>query len=227
MVNKVVRSIAEALAGVKDGSVVLVGGFGTIGQPRALIDGLIEQGACNLTMVANNAGTGHVGLARLLELGRVRKMICSFPRGSDPVVFEQLYRAGRLEVEIVPQGTLAERIRAAGAGIAAFYTPTAVGTDLAGDKEVRDLNGGRCLLEQALHAEVALVEAWRADRWGNLTYRKSARNFNPVMAMAAQLTVVQTQHLVELGEIDPELIVTPGIFVDRVVHVPYGSPQNS
>jgi 3-oxoadipate CoA-transferase, alpha subunit len=227
MVNKVVRSIAEALAGVKDGSVVLVGGFGTIGQPRALIDGLIEQGACDLTLVANNAGTGHVGLARLLELGRVRKMICTYPRGFDPVVFEQLYRAGRLEVEIVPQGTLAERIRAAGAGIAAFYTPTAVGTELAGDKEVRDFNGGRCLLEQALHAEVALVEAWRADRWGNLTYRKSGRNFNPVMAMAAQLTVAQTQHLAELGEIDPESIVTPGIFVDRVVHVPYGSPQNS
>jgi len=226
MVDKFIGSIAESLADVKDGSVVLVGGFGTIGQPRALIDGLIEQGACDLTLVANNAGSGHMGLARLLELGRVRKIICSFPRGSNPVVFEQLYRAGRLEVEIVPQGTLAERIRAAGAGITAFYTPTAVGTKLAQHKEVRDVNGIRCLLEHALHAEVALVEAWRADRWGNLTYRKSGRNFNPVMATAAQLTVVQTQRVAELGELDPESIVTPGIFVDRVVHVPYGSPQS-
>jgi 3-oxoadipate CoA-transferase alpha subunit len=227
MVNKFVGSIAESLADVKDGSAVLVGGFGTIGQPRALIEGLIEQGACNLTLVANNAGSGHEGLARLLELGRVRKVICSFPRGSDPVVFEQLYRARRLEVEIVPQGTLAERIRAAGAGIPAFYTPTAVGTELARHKEVRDVGGTRCLLEHALHAEVALVEAWRADRWGNLTYRKSGRNFNPIVAMAADLTIVQTQHVAELGEIDPESIVTPGIFVDRVVHVPYGRPLNS
>ena len=225
MVDKFFPSIAAALAEVRDESVVMVGGFGTIGQPNALLEGLIEQGARNLTLVANNAGSGHVGLARILELGRVRKIICSFPRGSDPVVFEQLYREGKLELEIVPQGTLAERIRAAGAGIPAFYTPTGVGTALGKNKEVRDINGKLCLLEQALHADVALIEAWRADRWGNLTYRKSARNFNPIMAMAATLTVVQTQGVAELGEIDAESVVTPGIFVDRVVHVPYGNPE--
>jgi len=224
MVNKIFPSIAAALANIQDESTILVGGFGTIGQPNALLDGLIEQGARNLTLVANNAGSGHVGLARLMELGRVRKIICSFPRGADPVVFEQLYRAGKIELEIVPQGTLAERIRAAGAGIPAFYTPTGVGTILSKNKEVRNINGRLCLYEQALHADVALIEAWQADRWGNLTYRKSARNFNPIMAMSAALTVVQAQHLAGLGEIDPESVVTPGIFVDRVVRVPYGNP---
>jgi 3-oxoadipate CoA-transferase, alpha subunit len=224
MVNKFFPSIAAALAEVRNGSVVMIGGFGTIGQPNALLEGLIEQGARNLTLVANNAGSGHVGLARILELGRIRKIICSFPRGSDPVVFEQLYRAGKIELEIVPQGTLAERIRAAGAGIPAFYTPTGVGTILSRNREVREINGKLYLYEEALHADVALIEAWRADRWGNLTYRKSARNFNPIMAMAATLTVVQTQGVADLGEIDAESVVTPGIFVDRVVHVPYGNP---
>jgi 3-oxoadipate CoA-transferase alpha subunit len=225
MVNKIFPSIAAALADIKDESVVMVGGFGTIGQPNALLEGLIEQGARNLTLIANNAGSGHVGLARLMELGRVRKIICSFPRGADPVVFEQLYRADKIALEIVPQGTLAERIRAAGAGIPAFFTPTGVGTILARNKEVRNINGKPCLYEEALHADVALIEAWQADRWGNLTYRRSARNFNPIMAMSAALTVVQTQKLGDLGEIDPESVVTPGIFVDRVVHVPYGEPE--
>lgn len=205
---------------------MLIGGFGAVGQPNALIEGLIEQGATNLTCVANNAGTGHTGLARLMELGRVRRMICSFPRSVGSVVFEELYRAGKIELEIVPQGTLAERMRAAGAGIPAFYTATAAGTQLARGKETREINGRSYVLEHSLPGDVALVEAWRADRWGNLAFRSSGRNFNPVMAMAARLTVVQTQHLAELGELDPECVVTPGIFVDRVLHVPYGDPAS-
>ena len=224
MINKFVQSMAEAMAGVRDGSVVLIGGFGSIGQPNALIAGLIEQGAKDLTVVANNSGVGHVGLAALLETGRVRKIVCSFPRTADPVVFESLWRAGRIELEVVPQGTMAERMRAAGAGIPAFYTPTAVGTKLAEGKEEREIGGRKYLLEEALPGDVALIEAWEADRWGNLTYRSSARNFNPVMATAAQLTIVQTQHMVDLGVLDPEKVATPGIFVDRVLHVPYGEP---
>jgi len=224
MINKIVQSMAEALAGIHDGAVVLMGGFGSIGQPNALIDGLIEQGAKDLTVVSNNAGTGRVGLARLLELGRVRKIICSYPRSAGSVVFEEVYRAGKIELEVVPQGTLAERLRAAGAGIPAFFTPTAVGTKLAAGKEEREFGGRKYLLEQALAGDAALIEAWEADRWGNLTYRSSARNFNPVMATAAKLTVAQAQHIVELGALDPEKIATPGIFVDRVVHVPYGEP---
>ena len=226
MIDKRVASVAEALAGVADGATVLVGGFGAVGQPNALIEGLIEQGATDLTIVANNAGTGRVGLARLMELGRVRRIICSFPRSAGSVVFEELFRAGKLELEIVPQGTLAERLRAAGAGVPAFFTPTGVGTLLAAGKEERTIQGRRCILEQALHGDVALVEAWRADRWGNLVYRSSGRNFNPVMATAATLTVAQTQHLAELGELDPDAIVTPGIFVNRVVHIPYGDPAS-
>ena len=175
-------------------------------------------------MVANNAGVGHTGLARLMEVGRVRKIICSYPRTSDPVVFERLYREGRIELEVIPQGTIAERMRAAGAGIAAFYTPTSVGTKLAAGKEVREFAGRQYVLEEALRGDVALIEAWEADRWGNLTYRASARNFNPIMAMAAKLTVAQAQHIVDLGALDPEKIVTPGIFVSRVVHVAYGEP---
>jgi 3-oxoadipate CoA-transferase, alpha subunit len=224
MINKIVKDMAEAMAGVRDGSVVLVGGFGSIGQPNALIEGLIEQGAKDLTVVANNSGVGYVGLAALLNTGRVRKIICSFPRTADPVVFERLWREGRIELECVPQGTMAERMRAAGAGIPAFYTPTAVGTKLAEGKEQRDFRGKQYLLEEALSGDVALIEAWEADRWGNLTYRSSARNFNPVMATAAQLTIVQAQHIVELGALDPEKIATPGIFVNRVLHVPYGEP---
>ena len=224
MINKIVTSMAEAMAGIKDGSTILLGGFGAVGQPNQLIDGLIETGVSDLVMVANNAGNGRVGLARLMELGRVRRIICSFPRSANSVVFEELYRAGKIELEIVPQGTLAERMRAAGAGVAAFYTPTAAGTQLARGKEIRELNGRPHVLEHALKADVALVEAWQADRWGNLTFRKSGRNFNPVMATAAACTIVQTQHIVELGELDPEAIVTPGIFVDRVLHVPSGDP---
>jgi len=217
MINKIVGSIAEALKDVQDGSIVMIGGFGNVGQPRALIDGLIEQGARELTVVANNAGNGQIGLARLIALGRARKVICSFPRSIGSVVFDQLYREGKIELELVPQGTLAERIRAAGAGVTAFYTPTAVGTKLAQGKEIREVNGKTCVLEESLYGDLALVEAWKADRWGNLTYKKSGRNFNPVMATAAKTTVALAHYVMELGELDPESIVTPGIFVDRVV----------
>jgi 3-oxoadipate CoA-transferase alpha subunit len=224
MINKIVQTMAEAMAGVPDGAVVLVGGFGSIGQPNALIEGLIEHGAKDLTVVANNSGVGYVGLAKLLDTGRVRKIVCSFPRTADPVVFERLWREGKIELECVPQGTMAERMRAAGAGIPAFYTPTAVGTKLAAGKEEREIHGRKYILEEALYGDVALVEAWEADRWGNLTFKSSARNFNPVMATAAKLTIVQSQHIVELGALDPEKIATAGIFVDRVLHVPYGEP---
>ena len=224
MINKIVQTMAEAMTGVPDGAVVLVGGFGSIGQPNALIEGLIEQGAKDLTVVANNSGVGYVGLAKLLDTGRVRKIVCSFPRTADPVVFERLWREGKIELECVPQGTMAERMRAAGAGIPAFYTATAVGTKLAAGKEEREIHGRKYILEEALHGDVALVEAWEADRWGNLTFNSSARNFNPVMATAAKLTIVQSQHIVELGALDPEKIATAGIFVDRVLHVPYGEP---
>ncbi len=224
MIDKIVQTMAAAMAGIRDGAVVLIGGFGSIGQPNALIDGLIDQGAKELTVVANNAGVGHAGVARLLEVGRVRKIVCSYPRTTDPVVFERLYREGRIELDVVPQGTMAERLRAAGAGIPAFYTPTSVGTRLAEGKEVREFSGRQYVLERALFGDVALIEAWEADRWGNLAYRSSARNFNPVMAAAAKLTIAQAQHIVELGALDPEKVGTPGIFVDRVVHVPYGEP---
>jgi 3-oxoadipate CoA-transferase alpha subunit len=224
MINKIVQTMAEAMAGIRDGAVVLVGGFGSIGQPNALIEGLIEQGAKDLTVVANNSGVGYAGLAKLLDTGRVRKIVCSFPRTADPVVFERLWREGKIELECVPQGTMAERMRAAGAGIPAFYTATAVGTKLAAGKEEREIHGRKYILEEALTGDVALVEAWEADRWGNLTFNSSARNFNPVMATAAKLTIVQSQHIVELGALDPEKIATPGIFVDRVLHVPYGEP---
>jgi 3-oxoadipate CoA-transferase alpha subunit len=223
MINKIVDTIAEAMSGVSDGATVLVGGFGAVGQPSALIEGLIAHGARDLTVVANNAGNApDTGLGKLIKLGRVAKMICSFPRGSP--AFEELYRAGRIALEITPQGTLAERLRAAGAGVPAFFTATAAGTKLAHGKEQREIDGRSYVLEQALHGDVALIEAWRADRWGNLTYRATGRNFNPVMAMAGKLTIAQTQHVAELGEIDPEVIVTAGLFVDRVVHVPYGDP---
>jgi 3-oxoadipate CoA-transferase, alpha subunit len=224
MIDKIVQSMADAMAGVEDGATVLIGGFGAVGQPNQLIDGLIEQGAKNLTIALNNAGVGRTGVARLMDLGRVRKVICSFPRSSDPVVFETLFKAGKLELELVPQGTLAERMRAAGAGIPAFFTPTAVGTRLGMGKETREFDGRTYVMEHALPGDVALVEAWEADRWGNLTFRESGRNFNPVMAMAAKLTIVQSQHIVELGALEPEHVVTPGIFVDRVLHVPYGDP---
>jgi len=224
MINKIVNTLADALAGVKDGSTVLIGGFGSVGQPDALLEALIEQGAKGLTCVANNAGTGRAGLARLMELGRVEKIICSFPRSAGSTVFEELYREGKIELEIVPQGTMAERMRAAGAGIPAFYTATSHGTLLAKGKEEREFDGRHYVMERALKADVALIEAWEADRWGNLTYNLSGRNFNPVMAMAADLTIAQVQHIVELGAIDPEKVATPGIFVNRVVRVDRGAP---
>ena len=223
-INQFVRDMAEAMAGIKDGSTVLLGGFGAVGQPNQLLDGLIEQGAKDLTVAVNNAGSGRVGLARLMELRRVRKLICTFPRSRDPVVFETLYKAGEIELEITPQGTLAQRIQAAGYGMGAFYTATAVGTPIARGKEHRVFDGREMVLEYALKADVALIEAWQADRWGNLTYKDAGRNFNPIMAQAAELTIVQTQHVVELGDLNPERIVTPGIFVDRVPHIPYGDP---
>jgi 3-oxoadipate CoA-transferase alpha subunit len=219
MINKVVSSIAEALADIQDGAVVMIGGFGTAGIPNELIDGLIAQGARDLTVVNNNAGNADQGLAALLKTGRVRKIICSFPRQADSYVFDGLYRSGKLELELVPQGNLAERIRAAGAGIGAFFTPTGFGTELAKDKETREINGKQYVLEMPIGADVALIKAERGDRWGNLTYRMAARNFGPVMAMAARKTIASVHEVVELGDLDPEHVVTPGIFVHRIVRV--------
>jgi 3-oxoadipate CoA-transferase alpha subunit len=210
---------AEAVAGIRDGSTVLVGGFGMAGMPVQLIDALIEQGARDLTVVSNNAGNGDAGLAALLAEGRVRKMICSFPRQTDSWVFDGLYRAGKIDLEVVPQGSLAERIRAAGAGIGAFYSPTAVGTPLAEGKETRQIGGRDYVLEYPIKGDVALIGAYRSDRMGNLVYRKTARNFGPVMATAATMVVVQVHEIVETGELDAESIVTPSIYVDRVVAV--------
>ncbi|HEX3862984.1 MAG TPA: 3-oxoacid CoA-transferase subunit A [Stellaceae bacterium] len=224
MIDKFVRSVAEALADIKDGSTVLIAGFAQVGEPRALVDGLIEQGARELTVVHNTAGRGHEGVARLIGEGRVRKIVCSFARSRGSVLFEAVYARGEIELEILPQGTMAERIRAAAAGIPAFYTATGAGTKLAEGKEARVFNGREHILEQAIYGDVALVEAWRADRWGNLVYRDAGRNFNPVMASAAALTIAQTQHIAELGELSPELIATPGIYVDRIVHVAAGDP---
>jgi 3-oxoadipate CoA-transferase alpha subunit len=219
-VTTVCASADEAVAGIEDGSTVLVGGFGMAGMPVELIDALIRQGARDLTVVSNNAGNGDSGLAALLAERRVRKVVCSFPRQSDSWVFDGLYRAGRIELEVVPQGTLAERLRAAGAGIGAFFCPTGAGTTLAEGKETRVIDGRAHVLEYPIHGDVALVKAYVADRMGNLVYRKTARNFGPVMATAARTTVVEVQRVVEPGEIDPEVVVTPGIFVDRVVAVP-------
>ena len=220
MIDKIAATPAEALAGVADGSTVMIGGFGGAGQPNELIAALIEQGARDLIIVNNNAGNGETGLAALLAAGRVRKIICSFPRQADSQVFDRLYRSGRLELELVPQGNLAERIRAAGAGIGGFFTPTGYGTELARGKETRQIDGRMYVLEAPIHADVALIKAERGDRWGNLTYRKTARNFGPIMAMAAKLAVASVHEIVELGALDPEQIVTPGIFVQRVVEVP-------
>ncbi|MGO1511424.1 MAG: 3-oxoacid CoA-transferase subunit A [Actinomycetaceae bacterium] len=211
---------AEAVADITDGSTVLIGGFGTAGQPVELIDALIEQGAGDLTIVNNNAGNGDVGLARLIQLGRVAKIICSFPRQKDSHHFDARYRAGEIELEVVPQGNLAERIRAAGAGIGAFFTPTGYGTLLAEGKETREIDGRHYVLEHPIRGDFALVKALRADRVGNLVYRKTARNFGPVMATAAATTIVQVGEVVEAGGIDPEVVVTPGLYVDRIVAVP-------
>jgi 3-oxoadipate CoA-transferase, alpha subunit len=219
MINKIADSIAQALAGTQDGATVMIGGFGTAGIPNELIDGLIAQGAKDLTIVNNNAGNGDEGLAALLKAGRVRKVICSFPRQADSYVFDALYRSGKVELELVPQGNLAERIRAAGAGIGAFFTPTGYGTELAKGKEAREINGKHYVLEMPIHADVALIKAERGDRWGNLTYRKAARNFGPVMAMAAKKTVATVHEIVELGALDPEHIITPGLFVHQIVRI--------
>ncbi|MBI2726098.1 MAG: 3-oxoacid CoA-transferase subunit A [Polaromonas sp.] len=224
MINKIARSVADALADVKDGSTVLIGGFGTAGIPIELIDGLIAQGAKDLTLVNNNAGNGETGLAALLMAGQVRKVICSFPRQADSQVFDGLYRSGKVELELVPQGNLAERIRAAGAGVGAFFSPTGYGTELAKNadgspKETREINGKHYVLEMPIHGDVALIRAERGDRWGNLTYRMAARNFGPVMAMAAKKTIATVHEIVELGGLDPEAVVTPGIFVSQIVKI--------
>ena len=219
MIDKIQPDCERALADVPDGATVLVGGFGGAGLPHALIDALIAQGARDLVLVSNNAGSGETGLAALMKAGRVRKIICSFPRQADSHVFDALYRSGRIELELVPQGNLAERIRAAGAGIGGFFTPTGYGTDLARGKETRRIDGRDHVLEMPIHADFALIKALRGDRWGNLVYRKAARKFGPVMATAARCTVAQVDELVPLGALDPEHVVTPGIFVHRVVAV--------
>jgi 3-oxoadipate CoA-transferase, alpha subunit len=226
MINKIVGSLEAALAGIQDGATVLIGGFGPAGQPTALIDALIDQGARDLTVVNNNAGNGDVGLAALLKARRVRRILCSFPRQADSHVFDALYRAGDIELEVVPQGNLAERIRAAGAGIGAFYTPTGYGTLLAAGKETRRIGDRDYVLEYPIHADFALIRAEAADRYGNLVYRKTARNFGPIMAMAAKCTVAEVRHTVEAGALDPEHIATPGIFVQRVVRVPVTTPPS-
>lgn len=213
------ESTAEAVAGIADGATVLVGGFGMAGMPVALIDALIEQGATDLTVVSNNAGNGDTGLAALLAAGRVRKVVCSFPRQSDSYVFDGLYRAGKIELEVVPQGNLAERMRAAGAGIGAFFCPTGVGTPLAEGKETRTIDGRDYVLEMPIRGDVALIGAHAGDPMGNLVYRKTARNFGPVMATAAATTIAQVTHVVDTGDLDPEAVVTPGIYVDRIVQV--------
>jgi len=219
MINKITDTIAEAVSVVKDGDVVLIGGFGTAGNPNELIDGLIAHGARNLTVVNNNAGNGYTGLAALLQSGLVQKIICSFPRQVDSWVFDDLYRSGKIELELVPQGTLAERMRAAGAGIGAFFCPTAYGTELANGKETREINGKHYVLEYPIYGDVALVKAEKGDRWGNLTYRMSARNFGPVMATAAKHTIATVHEIVELGALDPEAVVTPGIYVSQIVKI--------
>ena len=220
MIDKFVASVAQAMTDVRDGATVMIGGFGQAGMPAELIDALIAHGARDLTIVNNNAGNGDTGLAALLATRRVRKIICSFPRQTDSWVFDALYRSGDIELELVPQGNLAERIRAAGAGIGAFFTPTGYGTLLAQGKETREIDGRHYVLEYPIHADYALIKADRADRFGNLVYRKTARNFGPIMASAARCTIAQVREKVELGELDPEAIVTPGIFVHRVVEVP-------
>jgi 3-oxoadipate CoA-transferase, alpha subunit len=219
MINKLIDTCAAAVADVPDGATVMIGGFGTAGLPNELTDALIEQGARDLTIVNNNAGNGDTGLAALIARGRVRKIICSFPRQVDSWHFDKAYQEGRLELELVPQGNLAERIRAAGAGIGGFFTPTGYGTDLARGKETRQIGGRGYVLESPIPADFAFIKAERGDRWGNLTYRKTARNFGPIMAMAARVTIATVHEVVDLGQLDPEAVVTPGLFVQRVVKI--------
>lgn len=226
MINKIATSVADALADVKDGSTVMIGGFGTSGIPNELIDGLIVQGSKDLTVVNNNAGNGDTGLAALLKAGRVRKIICSFPRQADSHVFDGLYRTGKLELELVSQGNLAERIRAAGAGIGGFFTPTGFGTELAKGKECREINGKNYVLEHPIHGDLALIKAERGDRWGNLMYRMAARNFGPVMATACKKTVATVHEISDLGELNPEHIVTPGIFVHQIIKIERQATQS-
>jgi len=227
VIDKIKASAAEALADVKDGATVMIGGFGTAGMPFVLIDALIAQGAKDLTIVSNNAGNGDTGLATLLKAGRVRKILCSFPRQSDSWVFDDLYRSGKIELEVVPQGNLAERIRAAGAGIGAFYCPTGYGTLLAGNRETRRIDGRDYVLEFPIYGDIALIKALKGDRWGNLVYRKTARNFGPVMAMGAKTTIAEVNEVVELGALDPETVVTPGIFVQRIVRLGEAATANA
>ncbi|MGH6989008.1 MAG: 3-oxoacid CoA-transferase subunit A [Stellaceae bacterium] len=219
MIDKEVKDMAAAVAGIRDGATVLLAGFGSVGEPVELIEALLDSGVRGLIVACNNGGTGEAGLAKLIKERRVRKLICSFPRTSDPHCFEEAFAAGEIELELVPQGTLSERMRAAGAGIAGFYTRTSAGTRLAAGKETRVFDGKAYVLERPLKGDVALIKALKADRWGNLIYRKSARNFNPVMAMAADLVVAEVKEIVPLGSLDPETIVTPSIFVDRIVEV--------
>src|SRR5262245_53657656 len=220
MINKLFPTPEAALADIPDGATIMIGGFGNAGMPAELIEALIAQGAKELTIVNNNAGNADAGLAALIGAGRVRKILCSFPRQADSWHFDKFYRAGKLELELIPQGTLAERIRAAGAGIGAFYTPTAYGTDLARGKETREIDGKSYVLEYPIHADYALIKAERGDRWGNLTYRMTARNFGPIMAAAARITVATVHEVVPLGALDPETVVTPGVYVQRVVPIP-------
>jgi len=222
MIDKFVPDIAAALEGITDGATIMMGGFGNVGQPQALVEGLVSLGVRDLTIIANNAGGAFGGLPKLMETGAITKVICSYPRSPETSIFVDLYREGKIQLDLVPQGTLAERIRAASAGVPAFFTPTGAGTLLGKGKETREINGRLCVLEQALYADVALLLAWEADRWGNLTYKLAGRNFNPIMAGAAKMTIVQTEHVVELGSLSPDHIITPGIFVNRVVHVPDG-----
>jgi 3-oxoadipate CoA-transferase alpha subunit len=220
VINKIVATTAAAVADIPDGATIMIGGFGTAGMPSELIDALIAQGAKDLTIVNNNAGNGETGLAALLKAKRVEKIICSFPRQTDSWHFDNLYRAGEIELELVPQGNLAERIRAAGAGIGAFYTATGFGTQLAEGKETRKIDGRDYVLEYPIRADFALIKAYKGDRWGNLVYRKTARNFGPIMASAAKCTIAQVREIVDLGDLDPETVVTPGIFVQRLVEIP-------
>ena len=227
MINKTVASLEEAVAGIFDGATIMIGGFGTAGQPTHLIDALIEQGARDLTIINNNAGNGEVGLAALLKAGRVRKMVCSFPRQVDSQIFDDLYRRGKVELELVPQGNLAARIQAAGSGLGAVFTPTGFGTPLAEGKETREIDGRQYVLEYPLKADFALIKAYEGDRWGNLVYRKAARNFGPIMATAATVTIAEVSRIMPLGELDPENIITPGIFVKRLVAVENSLAQSA
>lgn len=220
MINKIVSSIEQAVAGIHDGATVLIGGFGGAGHPTELIHALIDQGARELTVVNNNAGNHDTGLAALIKAGRVRKMICSFPKASHSYVFNEMYAEGKIDLECVPQGTIAERLHAGAAGLGGFFTPTGYGTDLAKGKETREIEGKHYIFEKPIRGDFALILAEQGDRWGNLVYRKAARNFSPVMCQAAATTIVQVKKIVELGELDPEHIITPGIFVNRVIEIP-------